>query len=61
MPQVTERLVAKSMFKGRMVLLLQLVHVGIQGYVFEPGKIVPELPGIDFFGSINHLCTCCRR
>ncbi len=41
MPQVAQRLISKSMLKGRMIIPLYLVHVGIQRYILEPGKIVP--------------------
>jgi hypothetical protein len=34
---------------------VDLVHIGIQNGLFEPGKIVHQFPGIDVFGGINYL------
>jgi hypothetical protein len=56
-PKVSQCLVTKTMFKGWIVFLMQLVHIGIQGDIFESGKVVFELPGIDFFSGINKLCA----
>ena len=31
------------------------MHIGIQRDLLEAGKIMLQLPGIDFLGSVNHL------
>ena len=55
MAQVAQGFIGKTLFKGRMVFLLELVHIGIQRNILKAGKVVPELPGVDLLGGINHL------
>jgi hypothetical protein len=55
MSQVTQCLIAKTILKGGIEIPLDLVQIGIERYIFEAGKIMPELPGIDIQGGINHL------
>jgi len=55
MPQDPKVLVAESLLEGRVVATVDLVEVGIQRCVLETRVVVHQLPGIDLFGSIDHL------
>ncbi len=60
MSQVSQCLVAKTLFKGGIVIPLYLVHVGIERHILEACKIMLELPGVDVKGGINHLSADSR-
>ena len=55
MPQYPQILITESLFVSRMVVPVQLVHVGVKRDFLKTCIIVHQLPGIDVSAGIDHL------